>query len=179
MVGVVGVVAFFALGGCVTVPKGIQPVAPFDLEAYLGRWYEIARLDHSFERGLEEVRAEYSLREDGKIRVLNQGYAAGEGRWKKIEGVAEPVRGADEGFLQVSFFGPFYAAYCVFELGPEGDYAFVCGANRSYLWLLAREPEVSPAVRERFLNRAAELGFDTSGLVWVEQTGLSPGAPGP
>ena len=157
------------LCACSSLPQGVEPVTDFDLDGYLGKWYELARLDHRFERDLEQVSADYSLRDDGSIKVLNRGYSTSSNEWKEIEGKAYPARGADEGFLKVSFFGPFYSGYCVFELDPEGQYAFVSGSNRSYLWFLARTPTVSNRVWQRFESRAEELGFDTSELVRVKQ----------
>jgi apolipoprotein D and lipocalin family protein len=156
--------------GCTGLPEGVEPVQGFELERYLGTWYEIARLDHRFERGLERVSAEYSLREDGSLRVVNRGYSTAEERWQEAEGTAYFVRGEDEGYLKVSFFGPFYGAYVVFGLDRERyRYAFVSGNSRDYLWLLARTPVVEREVLERFVARAAELGFDTGKLIYVAQ----------
>ena len=142
----------------------------FQLKAYLGTWYEIARTDHRFERGLEQVSAEYSLRDDGSIRVLNKGFSTETQEWKAIEGRAYPVGDGTQGHLKVSFFGPFYSAYGIFELDPEGQHAFVCGNNHSYLWLLSRTPTVEQAVIDRFLKRSSELGFDTENLIYVDQS---------
>lgn len=163
--------ALVALGACTGTPEGVEPVAGFELERYLGRWYEIARLDHGFERGLVGVNANYSLRDDGTVRVVNRGFDAEAGEWDEAVGVAKFVQGPSTGHLKVSFFGPFYGAYVVFELDKAGyEYAFVSGPNRSYLWLLAREPVVDAALRERFLRRAGELGFATDDLIWVDQS---------
>lgn len=152
---------------CLSVPEGVEPVKDFELERYLGKWYEIARLDHKFERGLDEVTAEYSLMKNGKIRVLNRGYLESEGRWKEAEGRASFAGDAGEGFLKVSFFGPFYGSYVIFELDRENyEYAFVSGPDRSYLWLLARNPHPGKDVIERFIMRAASLGFDTENLIF-------------
>lgn len=157
------------LAGCVKLPKDVEPVSGFDAERYLGTWYEIARLDHSFERGLSRVTADYSLRDDGGIRVINRGFSAEKGEWEEAEGKAYFVESEDVGYLKVSFFGPFYGAYGVFGLDQENyQYAWVSGPNTDYLWLLAREPQVSDSVREAFVQRADELGFDTEGLIWVE-----------
>jgi apolipoprotein D and lipocalin family protein len=159
------------LTACLTIPDGVRPVQGFELDRYLGTWYEIARLDHSFERGLSRVTAEYSTRDDGGVRVINRGYSAAEGAWSEAEGKAYFVESADLAFLKVSFFGPFYGAYVVFELDQQGyQYAFVSGWNTSYLWLLARTPTVSDEIRGRFVERAAELGFETDELIFVEQT---------
>jgi apolipoprotein D and lipocalin family protein len=161
--------ALMFLSGCAGLPQGVEPVGNFQLERYLGTWYEVARLDHTFERGLEQVTATYELRADGGVRVLNRGYSAGEGKWKTAEGKSYFARRPDEGYLKVSFFGPFYGTYAVFELDQENyEYAFVAGPNTSYLWLLARSPKVSDAVRERFIQRARELGFDTDQLIFVK-----------
>lgn len=163
------VVAVGVLAGCLGMPDGVEPVAGFEADRYLGRWYEIARLDHSFERGLSNVTAEYSRRDDGAIRVVNRGFDVDDDEWSDIEGKARFVGAEDEAYLKVSFFGPFYGSYVVFELDREAySYAFVSGFNRDYLWLLAREPEVSSAVRETFLREAQARGFDTSGLIWVD-----------
>lgn len=152
------------------MPAGVTPVAGFELERYLGKWYEIARLDHSFERGLSRVTAEYSLREDGGVRVLNRGYSAEKGEWDEAEGKAYFVETPDLGYLKVSFFGPFYGSYVVFELDMENyQHAFISGPDTSYLWLLARTPAVSNEVLQRFTERAAELGFDTNALILVDQ----------
>ena len=110
---------FLLLTGCVGIPENVKPVENFKLESYLGKWYEIARLDHSFERGLSRVTADYSLRDDGGLKVINRGYSVKENKWKEAEGKAYFVRGSDEGYLKVSFFGPFYGSYIVFELDHE------------------------------------------------------------
>jgi len=158
------------LAACTGLPEGVQPVQPFDANRYLGTWYEIARLDHSFERGLEQVSAQYSLREDGGIRVLNKGYSVEEGKWQEAEGKAYPMGTANEGYLKVSFFGPFYGAYGIFELDQQDyQYAFVSGYSTDYLWLLARTPQVSPQLIERFKAEAARRGFATDQLIFVRQ----------
>ncbi len=158
--------AALLLSGCLGMPDRVEPVGNFDLERYLGQWHEIARLDHSFERGLEQVTATYSRREDGGVRVINRGFSTGDGEWSEAEGRAYFVNAPDEAYLKVSFFGPFYGSYIVFELGEDYDYAFISGANTNYLWFLAREPEVDPALIARFEQRARELGFDTSALIY-------------
>ena len=158
------------LTACVTMPDAVRPVQGFELERYLGTWYEIARLDHSFERGLSRVTADYSMRDDGGVRVINRGFLAAKGAWKEAEGKAYFVESEDVGFLKVSFFGPFYGSYVVFELDQQGyQYAFISGWNTSYLWLLARTPTVSDEIMGRFVDQAAELGFDTDALIFVEQ----------
>jgi apolipoprotein D and lipocalin family protein len=154
--------------GCVGIPENVKPVDNFELEKYLGTWYEIARLDHSFERGLTRVTAKYSLRDDGGLRVINRGYSATENKWKEAEGKAYFARGSDEGYLKVSFFGPFYGAYIVFELDHENyEYSLVCGPDKSYLWLLARRPQIKEDIKDTLIGKAKALGFDTSQLIYV------------
>jgi apolipoprotein D and lipocalin family protein len=161
------------LTGCVAVPDGIQPVSGFQPERYLGRWYEIARLDHSFERGMSRVTAEYRKRDDGGLEVINRGYLADSKTWKEASGKAYFVDGPDKGYLKVSFFGPFYGSYVVFELDQKDyRYALVSGPDRSYLWLLARSPTLDAATRDRLVARAAAAGFDTSKLIFVDHSPL-------
>jgi apolipoprotein D and lipocalin family protein len=153
----------------VEVPTGITPVGNFEINRYLGKWYEIARLDHSFERGLTRVTANYTLQEDGGVKVLNRGYSKKEGEWKEAEGKAYFVQSTDRGFLKVSFFGPFYGAYIVFELDHENyQYALVCGPDKSYLWLLARTKELDRDLTLKLIAKAEKSGFDTSNLIFVE-----------
>jgi apolipoprotein D and lipocalin family protein len=156
------------LGGCVGVPDTVRPVGNFQLERYLGTWYEIARLDHPFERGLSRVSAEYSLREGGGVRVVNRGYNAQDGKWKQAEGKAFFVQDPQTGFLKVSFFGPFYGAYVIFELDPDYRYAVVSGPDTSYLWILARTPTLDERVKRALVAKAASLGFDTDALIFVD-----------
>jgi apolipoprotein D and lipocalin family protein len=164
------VIFLLFLSGCVGIPANVKPVDNFKLEKYLGKWYEIARLDHSFERGLTRVTAEYSLRDDGSVRVLNRGYSAKENRWKEAEGKAYFVRGSEQGYLKVSFFGPFYGSYIVFELDHENyQYSLVCGPDNSYLWILARAPELNQEIKNKLIEKAGSLGFDTSKLIFVNQ----------
>lgn len=162
--------AALALGlcGCATgAPEGVEPVTGFELDRYLGKWHEIARLDHRFERGLSKVSAEYSMRGDGGVRVVNRGYDAAKEEWKEAEGRAYFTGDSSVGSLKVSFFRPFYGGYNIIELDREGySYALVCGPDRSYLWILARAPELDPATLERLRARAAELGFDTEKLIY-------------
>lgn len=152
------------------MPEGVVPVKNFNVSRYLGKWYEIARLDHSFERGLSNVTAEYELRSDDGINVINRGFLAEENKWKVAEGKAYFVGSRDEGHLKVSFFGPFYGSYIIFGLDQENyQYAFVSGYNTSYLWLLSKTPTVSEDVKERFVEKSKELGFDTNVLLFTEQ----------
>ena len=158
-----------SLTACLGMPDSVKPVQGFDKQRYLGKWYEIARLDNRFEKGLEQVTAEYSLRNDGAIRVLNRGYSADKSEWKEADGKAIFVNDETEGYLKVSFFGPFYSSYVVFELDTEYQYSFISGADYSYLWLLSRTPEVNPELLETFKQKASKLGFKLDELVIVNQ----------
>lgn len=162
------------LTACTGTPENVSPVKDFQIDRYLGTWYEIARLDHSFERGLEQVSATYSLRDDGGITVLNKGYSTKDSAWSQAEGKAYLIDARDaenRGHLKVSFFGPFYSSYIIFELDQEAyQYAFISGYNKNYLWLLSRTPHIDAALREQFVQQAQRLGFATEQLIWVEHT---------
>jgi apolipoprotein D and lipocalin family protein len=157
------------LGGCVSVPEGLQPVTDFQAERYLGTWYEIARLDHSFERGMSEVTAEYSRRDDDSIQVVNRGYDAQRGKWREAHAVARFVGPADVASLKVTFFWPFSGAYHVIALDREGySYAMVTSSSRSYLWILARQKRLDATVQSDLLEKAKAWGFKSEELIFVE-----------
>ncbi len=170
MKGLLTGILMLALAGCTGIPDRIEPVTGFDTQRYLGTWYEIARLDHSFERGLSQVTAEYTLNEDGSIRVINRGYDAEAGKWNEAEGRAVFVGDRDVGHLKVSFFGPFYASYVVFELDDDYSAAYITGYKRDYLWLMSRTPVVSEEELEAFTARAVAEGFELGELIVVEQS---------
>lgn len=157
--------AFFS--GCAGLPEGLEAVSGFELDRYLGAWHEIARLDHPFERGLVSVTAEYSMREDGGVRVVNRGYDTAEKTWKRAEGRAYFAGDPSVGMLKVSFFRPFYGGYNIIALDKEDySYAMVAGPSRKYFWILSREPEMERELLERLIGKATEMGFDTSGLIF-------------
>lgn len=156
------------LGGCLGMPQTVTPVNNFELDRYLGTWYEVARLDHSFERGLGQVSAEYRLKEDGGVQVINRGFNRKDQQWQEAQGKAYFVQSPSQGYLKVSFFGPFYGSYVVFELDSNYQYAFVSGPDTDYLWLLSRTPTVTDDVMERFVALSKEKGFDTTKLIYVE-----------
>lgn len=165
-----GIVTAICLSGCLGMPESVTPVKEFEIDKYLGKWYEIARLDHSFERGLEQVTAEYSLREGGGVIVKNRGFSKEKNKWSEVEGKAFFVGESNEGYLKVSFFGPFYGSYVVFELDKVNyQYAFISGPDTSYLWLLSRAPTVKKDVLSKFIKKATQLGFDTEELIYVKQ----------
>ncbi|MGA9573496.1 MAG: lipocalin family protein [Lysobacterales bacterium] len=158
------------LSGCLGIPEGVRPVKDFDLQKYLGTWYEIARMDHSFERGLSNVTAEYSLREDGGVRVLNRGYDASKGKWKEAEGKAFFVDDSSVGQLKVSFFGPFYASYNVIALDKEAyQWSLVVGPDTDYMWILSRTPHLDEAIVNELIAQAKSHGFKTEELIFVNQ----------
>jgi apolipoprotein D and lipocalin family protein len=158
------------LTGCVGIPDHIRPVSNFKTEKYLGKWYEIARLDNSFERGLTRISAEYSLNDDGGLKVVNRGFSPEENKWQEAVGKAYFVGEPTQGYLKVSFFGPFYGSYIVFELDHVNyQYALIAGPDKSYFWLLAREPKIKDELKKVLIAKAASLGFDTDKLIFVNQ----------
>ena len=159
------------LSACSTAPPdGLRPVTSFDLNRYLGQWYEIARLDHSFERGMSDVGAIYQLQDDGSVKVINRGYDTQRQAWKEAIGRALFIGDSQTASLKVSFFGPFYGGYHVIALDQENyRWSLVAGPDRDYLWILARDKTLPGEVREQLLSQAKALGFATDKLIWVEQ----------
>jgi apolipoprotein D and lipocalin family protein len=151
---------------CVSIPKGAKAVRPFNRDKYLGKWYEIARMDFKFEKNLSNVSATYSIREDGLIKVDNRGYDYIKGKWKQSIGKAKPATDKNEGRLKVSFFGPFYAGYNVIAIDKRYQYALIAGNNLDYLWILSREKTIPEDVKAGYLEKAKSLGFDVDKLVW-------------
>ena len=158
-----------ALLACTGDDANYKAVAGFETDKYLGTWYEIARLDHSFERGLDKVNATYSLREDGGLKVLNRGFDTKKQKWNEAIGKAYFVETTDVGRLKVSFFGPFYGAYTIVELDKTAySYALVTG-GKDYLWILSRTPQMSYIVKQQLIAKAKELGFETDKLIYPNQ----------
>ncbi|MDD2982740.1 MAG: lipocalin family protein [Crocinitomicaceae bacterium] len=153
---------------CVSIPKNVKPVKAFDANKYLGKWYEIARLDMRFERNLNNVTATYSLNQNGTIKVDNRGYDYVDEKWKQSVGKAKFIEGKDLGSLKVSFFGPFYAGYHVVALDDQYQYALVAGSNQKYLWILSRTKEIPENVKLDYLKIAQKMGYNTDALIWVE-----------
>jgi apolipoprotein D and lipocalin family protein len=159
-----------AFSGCVGVPDGIRPVDNFEVNRYLGKWYEVARLDHSFERGLSNVSANYSLRKDGNLKVINRGFNQKKNKWSEAEGKAKFVKTPDIGELKVSFFGPFYGAYNIIDLDKNNyDWAMITGNDLNYLWILSRTPEMKPERLKQLIDKAKRLKFATEKLIFVDQ----------
>jgi len=157
------------LVGCgVEQPSGITPVKNFKVKKYMGHWYEVARLDHRFERGLNSVTVDYALIPTGGFTSKSSGYLAKQQAWRAAEGLASFVAGEKLGFLKISYMRPFYDPYVIFKLDEDYEWAFVAGKDKSFLWLLSREPDVDWDVREDFISEAKQLGFDTSQLIFIE-----------
>ena len=165
-----GVLVLLTLSGCARAPDGVTPVTEFELERYLGTWYEIARLDHRFERGLSRVTADYGMRTDSGVRVVNRGFDDASGEWQEATGKAYFVGKSDVGQLKVSFFGPFYGGYNIVALDKAGyRYSLVAGPSRKYLWILSRTPQMDQEALDRLVGIAADLDFATDELIFVEQ----------
>ena len=164
---ILGVIAAaMALAGCVSGPKvDNTPVAALDLNRYLGEWYEIARFDHSFERGVEQAKANYTQNADGTIKVVNSGVKDG----KPKTAIGKGKMTDTPGLLRVSFFGPFYADYRVMLIDKDYTYALVGSSSADYLWLLSRSPELSETAKSELLAEARRRGYDTDQLIWVRQ----------
>ncbi len=158
------------VSSCSTIPKGAKPVTAFEKEKFLGKWYEVARLDYKFEKGLNNNTAEYSLRDDGKIKVKNRGFKYKDNEWKEITGKAKFANADNVGMLKVSFFGPFYSGYNVIAIDKDYKYALIVGKNLKYLWILSREKTIPDDIKSTYLKIAKDVGYDTSELIWVQHS---------
>ncbi|HQW11649.1 MAG TPA: lipocalin family protein [Saprospiraceae bacterium] len=166
----VGIVAYLNGKRREGILEEYDVVRPFSLNKYLGKWYEIARFDYKYERNLENVTAEYLLNEDKSVRVVNSGYDILQSKWKSTVGKAKFASREDTGVLKVSFFGPIWSYYYILEVTDDYKCALVTGDNKNYLWILAREKEISEDIKKQFLDKAIALGFDTNRLYWVVHT---------
>jgi len=163
--------AFFCFNGCASKPEGAKIVGNIDKARYLGLWYEIARLDFVFEENLNNTSAEYSLLEDGALGVLNRGYNYKTGKWQESRGRARFKKTDTLGELEVSFFGPFYSAYNIIALDNDYSYALVAGSSTKFLWFLSREKTMPDEIKDKYLELAKTLGYNTENLIWVEHEG--------
>lgn len=154
--------------GCTNTDVDVKAVENFVAEKYLGKWHEIARLDFRFERDLNNTTAEYSLLDNGLIRVVNRGFNYKTQEWKEAVGKARFASSNTKGSLVVSFFGPFYGAYNIVALDKDYQYALVAGKSTKYVWILSRSKEIPDSVKTDYLTIAARLGYDISKLIWVE-----------
>lgn len=163
----IAIMALLGVFSCKTIPEGVVAVKDFDQEKYLGKWYEIARFDFKFEKGLDNTTAEYSLNSNGSIKVLNRGHNTQTDKWQKAIGKAKFVKDPSIAMLKVSFFGPFYGGYNVIALDNNYQYALIAGQTLDYMWILSREKTIPEDIKTNYLKIAEEYGFDTSKLVWV------------
>ncbi len=153
---------------CASIPDGAVAVKPFDKGKYLGKWYEIARLDFKYEKDLNNTTAEYSFNENGTIRVNNQGYNTKKGKWSQAIGKAKFVGDDNIAMLKVSFFGPFYSGYNVIAIDDEYKYVLIAGKNLKYLWILSRYTSIPEDVKNNYLKLAEKIGYNTADLIWVQ-----------
>jgi apolipoprotein D and lipocalin family protein len=143
------------------------PICDVDLERYLGTWYEIARYPHRFEKGLDNATAQYTLRSDGRIQVINSGLRNG----KRVEAkaVATVPDKNCTGRLLVSFFWPFKGEYRVIRLGKDYDYVVVTSSTMEYLWILSRQPTIRKDLCDELTAFVASKGYDLKKIIWVKQ----------
>jgi len=162
---------YFFLSACtISPPENIVPVDNFQIDRYLGKWYEIARLDHSFERGLSDVSAHYRLLRNGNVEVINRGYDADKKKWRDATGLAKFIGNPTQGSLKVSFFWPFYGGYHIAALdGRNYSWAIVVGPSREYFWILARKRTIPISLRDQLIKNVTKIGIDASQLIWVTQ----------
>lgn len=148
-------------------PKA-SPVSPFEVDKYLGKWYEIARMDYRHEKNLSNVTATYSLDEDGRIIVDNKGFNEKKKEWEQATGKARPAdKDINHGKLKVSFFRPFWSCYTVIALDKNYRHALVAGKNTNYLWILSRDKILPESVKADFLDCASDAGYNTDELLWI------------
>lgn len=165
-----GLIGITIMNACsVGIPKDAKAVQNFESEKYLGKWYEMARIDFKFEKNLNQVTANYSKNPDGSIKVENRGYDYIKKEWKESIGEAKFVGNDNEARLKVSFFKPFWSGYNVIDIEDNYKYALVAGKNLDYLWILSREKTIPEDVKSRFLQKAKSIGYDTARLNWIEQ----------
>lgn len=165
--GALGVGALLYMASKNRNKSDVTVVTPFDLNRYLGRWYEIARLDFHWEKNLINTTAHYSLNRDGSVKVVNQGWNVKKEEWEIAEGKAKQ-KTKKTGALKVSFWGPFYDEYNVVEVTSDYQYALVFGKNTDYMWILSREKTIPDLIKQLFLLKAESFGYNTDKLVWPE-----------
>ena len=165
--GILGLLIFSSCS--VKIPEGATAVNNFEKVKYLGKWYEIARLDFKWEKNMEQVTAEYSLKDNGHIKVDNKGYNYVKKEWKQSIGEARFVEDEKTSRLKVSFFKPFWAGYNVIDLAGDYQYALVVGDDLDNMWILSREKTIPEDIKQRFLTKARSLGYKTEELVWTKQ----------
>lgn len=168
LLATLGIIVISYAGCGVSIPKGATAIKPFKKDKYLGKWFEVARMDFKFEKDLNNVTATYSLQDDGTIKVDNRGYNYVKKEWKQSVGKAKFVNGTDEARLKVSFFGPFYAGYNVIEIDKDYQYALIAGNSLDYLWILSRKATIPEEIKAAYLKKAKEIGYKTEDLIWTK-----------
>jgi len=166
---VIAISSIFYSCRSVKIPTGLSVVKDFDIKSFSGKWYEIARFDFKHEKDMDMVTAEYTLNDDGSIKVFNKGFNTKKNEWKDTEGKAKFIDSKDIGALKVSFFGPFYSGYNIVAIEPDYKNALVFGETKDYIWLLSREKTMSESVKQKFLKIAKDYGYDLERLVWTKQ----------
>lgn len=166
LIVVIGIVILF--NSCASIPQKTKPVENFEVNRYLGTWYEVARFDFRFEKDLDNTSANYTLDEKGNVIVLNSGYNFVKKKWSKADGLAKFRGDKNIAALKVSFFGPFYSGYNVIALDENYQYALIAGKSLDYLWILSRTKELPDEIKTEYLKVAEEIGYDTSRLIWVK-----------
>ncbi|MDN3694379.1 lipocalin family protein [Chryseobacterium tructae] len=164
--GALAYIAFHSYS--VGIPRGAVAVQNFDVKKYLGRWYEIARFDYRFEKNMDNVTAEYSENPDGTVHVKNKGYDYTKKLWQESIGEAKFVKDKTEARLKVSFFKPIWAGYNVIDIDEDYQYALVAGSSLKYLWILSRTTSLPESIRQRFIEKAQKIGYNTDKLIWVK-----------
>lgn len=153
-----------------TIPQGIEPITGFQAEKYLGTWYEVARINNHFEKNIDQAFANYSLRDDGGMKVVNKGYNTETKQWQESIGKAYFVKSPNIGALKVSFFGPFYGGYNIVKLDNDYQTVLIAGSSKDYLWILSRTPCISEKTKKAYVEKAKTIGYDVSRLNFDVQT---------
>ncbi|WP_434979028.1 lipocalin family protein [Daejeonia sp. YH14] len=166
LIVVIGIIILF--NSCASIPQKAKPVENFEVNRYLGTWYEVARFDFRFEKDLDNTSANYTLDKKGNVIVMNSGYNFVKKKWSKADGLAKFRGDKNIAALKVSFFGPFYSGYNVIALDENYQYALIAGKNLDYLWILSRTKELPDEIKTEYLKIAEDIGYDTSRLIWVK-----------
>lgn len=160
----VGLCGYFASCSSTSTVNN-STVQSLDLNRFMGRWYEIARFDHKFERDMQQVTTMYAIQDNGRVKVINQGLK--NGKWETSEGKGKLT--TTPGLMRVSFWGPFYSDYRVMMLAPDYSYALIGGDDDKYLWILSRTPKMHQDTLDLILREAQRRGYNTNNLIWVQQ----------
>lgn len=166
LIVVIGIIILF--NSCASIPQKAKPVENFEVNRYLGTWYEVARFDFRFEKDLDNTSANYTLDKKGNVIVMNSGYNFVKKKWSIADGLAKFRGDKNIAALKVSFFGPFYSGYNVIALDENYQYALIAGKSLDYLWILSRTKELPDEIKTEYLKIAEDIGYDTSRLIWIK-----------